>query len=184
MAVLSTPSTVADREDILAAALGIGGESEFPKNAAQIGTGSQVLTARLLGFRVGDVINNVIVWVSQAATGAAPTGIYAAVYNNTARLAISGNEKSNAIFTTTGAAVIPLAASYTVTANAGLYLAFVQDGPFGGTNLNLTRDGNNSYLTGAIGSGLPRFVTQSGQASPPSPASWTAASHNVWFAWS
>lgn len=178
------------REALMGAAWGIKGQAWDPYSAA-VGGGaltSQRLSGALCGLQVGDVVSNIILNVSQAASGTAPTGLFVGLYDTAGNLkASSNNLNANAIWTSLGYAVAPLSASFTVTTAGGYFLAALQNGAFGTTNLNVTKNTNvGSNLTLAGPSGLARNPLQNGQTTLPNPATFTAAAgtDNIWMGWS
>lgn len=159
--------SASNRVDILAAGAGMVAQA-FDLRASQntANVASQGMYGSLCGFKAGDVITNVIVYGVTVGTVSA---VFGAVYDTAGnRLAISNN--FSASWAGAAANVIPMISAYTVPADAALYLAFNST-----WSVQPTVARGVSQTTPTIGSGAKLWVQQTGQASPPSTATFVAS---------
>ena len=102
----------------------------------------------------GDVVRNVYMWTTTAATGAQPTLLKLGVCDRAGMmLCQSADEKANAAWTALGPAEIAMTSTYTATEMKLVYLCFLQVGTWGGTALQIGRwssvtQHNNVFPTG------------------------------------
>lgn len=144
---------------------------------------SQQCVGQIVGLYAGDVVTNIVLLVTTAAVAAEPTNFFVALYDLTGvRLAISAEQKSNTGLLATGFAPIPLAAAYTVPAGSTgcFYAAVCQNGAFG-TPLQIARANTLANTNAAVGSNSADAVVQTGQATPPSPATFVASTTRYWI---
>lgn len=146
---------------------------------------TQIVYYALLGLRAGDVVTNLHCALQTAAAGADPTLVKMGLYSTAGtRLAQSANLASDAMWDSTGIKTVPLSpGAYTVTADGGYYAAFLIDGTFGGTNLQLVRQNSTGAAAGALGANAGSAFQQTGQTDLPSPGTLTASgSTYFWMA--
>lgn len=107
----------------------------------------------------GEPIGNIVLQISTAGSGATPTGFFVGIGNLTVMKAQSGNLNASTSLTTLGLQSFALSASYTpIPADTtvhelgfGLfYIVFLQDGAFGGTNVQFARTGGISAVSTGI----------------------------------
>lgn len=146
---------------------------------------SQVLNGTLVGLTAGETITNLYTWVKTAGTSTPPTGIYLAIYDTSGnRLAITGNLNGSSEWTATGYATAALTSPFVVPTTGAYYIVLVQDGNWAGTNMVLGVFPTSQAGAAKLGSGPSFGVTQSGQASPPSTATFSTSTFAIWYAWS
>ena len=143
--------------------------------------GGATLTSQQVYFsaipvRAGMNITGLVFSVAVAAAGTTPTTIKAGLYSTAfARLGLSANVAAASYWTAAVAFVqVPLTATYPVTSEGLLYGAFLQDGSWGTTQMQITRNGlqNATYATGPI-SGYPVMSSrQGGQTDLPATATF------------
>lgn len=146
---------------------------------------TQLVIASLIGLLNGDVVTNLIVFVANAGSGAVPTRIELGLYDlSDNRLATTGNIASDAQWTTNSIyGVFALSAPFTITADAGYYVAFLTVGAFGTSNPKILKAGADTAGLGkAIGSNHRACWQQSGQASLPATATEAANDDYLWVA--
>lgn len=138
----------------------------------------QTVYFQLVGLQAGDVVTGVAYHLNT--NGASITLGKVALYDTSGnRLAVSAN--STASFTS-GASTnvaLPFTATYTVTANAGYYVAVLN---VGGTGATLGRDGAPTGGSDAIGTGARPMAVMTGQTDMPSTATFAAATLSPWLA--
>jgi hypothetical protein len=167
-------------------ALGLG-FSSYPMNA--VGSNNSALTSQtvngtLLGAQSGQVITSVVVVCVTGAAGASPAGMFVALYSTAGtRLAVSANVNTAASWPALTFVSVALTAPFTVTTSGGLYGAILQNGSFGTTNptFQLPAAGLNTNV--AYPSGVFAAVNQVGQATMPTPATFTGGGNNYWMGW-
>lgn len=158
---------------------------------------SQTIQFNLVGANAGDQLTNVLVDVFALGTSTAPTGIYVAAYSTAgAQLAVSANLNSSSLWTAaTGPQPVPLttfSAVAGVTNSSGVflsdsafYVAFLQNGAFAGTALQLGRFSvpNGEILKAVSGGAIP-VGQQASQATMPSTATIAvSAGACFWMGW-
>lgn len=135
----SPSSSAVTRQQTLLTALGI--ISEPYRLAGVTGTGaitSQQITCALIGLLSADVVTNIVVCLSTAGVGTAPTLIRLGLATTSGTiLAVTADVHASSAFTSTGFAVIPLTSPYTVTSTAGYYACILENGAFGTTPMAL-----------------------------------------------
>lgn len=145
---------------------------------------SQTVYYGLLGLVAGQSVVGVSVCVGVVAVGAVPTAIYVALFSTAGtRLAVSNDLKASAIWTTaTGPVPAPFSGAYVVPTSGAYYVAFLINGVFGGTNLQLRRFGAGSDTIKALSGGSALYGTQTGQATMPTPtATITVNTPALWM---
>jgi hypothetical protein len=158
------------RQQAMCNALGITSENYRATVANNSGAfPSQRIQGSLLGLCAGDVVTNLVFAVAVAAAGTAPTLIRCGLLDKTGKvLAVTADLSASAIWTTANAyAVAPLSAPYTVPATDGYYVASVQNGTFGTTNLAVLIWTVTAGFDTAIGSGVPVGFNQDSQTDLP-----------------
>jgi hypothetical protein len=180
--------TVTDRMAVRLSALGLKGatwDNAATNSEGNRGAPTQQMAGTLAGFLNGDVVSNVWLQFAQAASGTAPAGAYVALYDTAGnQLAVSASIPSNAGWTAgTGYVAFPLASPYTFTATKAAYLCVLINGAWG-TTQPLFDQGNNNGRELNTGFTVPSTVVQTGQATPPSPATFSASTFNLWMGWS
>lgn len=157
-------------------------------SAVNLAPTSQTLFGTLVGLLASDVVTNVYICVGATAVGTQPTGIFLGLYSTGGALLASTADLHASAIWTGGNKVVQAAFSspYTVTASGGYYLAFLQNGTWGTTALQLLRGNQTAATLGtALSGGVTPAVTQTGQATLPSTATFTSgATTNYWFGWS
>jgi hypothetical protein len=143
---------------------------------------SQIMYVSLIGVRAGDVITNIVLNVQVAAVGTDPTLVKAGLYTTAGtRLAQTANLAADTMFDTVGYKQMPLSSTYTVTTDGGLYVAFLKDGAWASTDVQLTTIANNAATTGAIGSGPSVSRHHNALVTDlPASATWDPDSRNIW----
>jgi hypothetical protein len=177
------PKARPDRTQLGVTARGLTAET-FPLyvNASGQVPATQTVYYTLIGLRAGDVITNIAVSVNTAASGTAPTSIFVGLYDSAGnRVALSANLKDDAKFTSTGQKAFALTAAYTVPSDGGYYCAFLIDGTFASTNVQLHRCGSNTVASAALAGGVAPHGAQTGQTSLPSSATLSANAIDIWF---
>lgn len=127
-------------------------------NGTTIGT--QAIYGSLVGLAAGDVITNIVACVPVAGAGTVPTLIKLAIVSTAGVvLAATANIAASAGWTSVGLPQFALTTPYTIPSNGGYYIAFLQNGAFATTPLQLMRVGSNNIATvSAIGSGVAAYV--------------------------
>lgn len=166
------------RSQILQTARGLITES-FPATSISSGTvgTSQTIYFSAIGLKAGDTVTNIVPFITAAASGTAPTSVYAALYSSggdlikqTANYAISGQSATLAV---SGYATLALTSAYAVTADGLYYAAYLKDGTFG--TVDLAIGVGITVQTGvlnAYGSNPRLAATQASQTSMPTSATF------------
>jgi hypothetical protein len=158
-----------------------------PYPLAQVNTSRTLATQALLGVVVpvqaGMVISGVAVCIETAAAGADPTGLFLGITDLTGvRLGITADSKAAALWAATGPTSFALTTAYTVTTDGAVYACIVKNGVWAGTEAKIA---TMTAVTGsgkAFGSNAPLGVTQAGQTTVPTTATWTANDSFPWIA--
>lgn len=158
-----------------------------PYPLAQVNTSRTLATQALLGVLVpvtfGTTVSGVAYCIETAAAGALPTGVFVALYDLTGvQLAVSADVKALANWQTTGLFSSPFSTPWTVTQDGAVYAAILKNGVYGGTEPKIAA---MTAVTGSgakLGANAAGAVTQAGQATPPSPATFTANDSYPWLA--
>jgi hypothetical protein len=169
-------------------AAGIAGWNWPPDNqSGNTNPGSGEVEAQLVGLVAGDVVTNIIFGLNTAASGTNPTGVFAGLYAGSktgARLALSANLNASAIWTSTGFAVAPLTAPFTVLTTGGYYLVVLINGSWSVTQPQFINGGafvaTNSFV---VGSGVPFSPNQTGQTTLPATANFAGSGQHLWVGW-
>jgi hypothetical protein len=108
-----------------------------------------------------ETITNICACVQTAASGTAPTGIYLGLWQDVSGtptcVAASANLGSDSRWASQGWKVCALSSPYTPGAAGIFYAAYLINGSFGTTNLQLAVNGALGPVGGAIGASLRRF---------------------------
>jgi hypothetical protein len=162
----------------------------FPRVLAstQGANSSQTFYVVRIPLRAEDVVTNLIVGVTTAGAGAAPTLIKLGLLDKTGKvLQQSANEAADSKWTSLGFKAVAMAAPYAVTADDLYYAAFLINGVFGGTNIQFARTpvANTGGYFAAIGSGVAIINSQTGVTDfPATGSSQTLSAGSVvgmWF---
>lgn len=148
------------RKDFLAA---MGLLAEPWPNDASAGTAAvaanQQIHAAAVYLYNGETVTNIIVCVTTAASGAAPSLIKLGLWSSAATpacLAVTADLKSDSRWTSTGYKVCALSSPYAVTSSGIYYPVYLQNGAFGGTNVQFKLGASLASPGAAIGSN-PQF---------------------------
>ena len=149
---------------------------------------SQSVAATGIWIPAGTVVANVVLGVSTAAGGAAPTGFYVGIAKpDGTMLAQSSNLNGSSSLTTRGYQSFPLASAYTArstdSATGFYYIVVLQNGTFGTTQPTFLLFATaTAHAQGGYGTG-PRLIgAQSGRATLPANGSALTLS-NTGAAW-
>lgn len=167
------------RGDLATTARGLISET-FPLGActASLAVANQALRGTALGLRAGDLVTNIVAYVSVAASGTAgavTVGLLDATYN---KLVISGDV--HASFAATGAAVCALTTPYTVLADGLYFPVLSMTTAFGTTQPSLVAGGATG-VSGAISTNPRPAWLQGGQSSIPTTATPADTATAAWF---
>lgn len=154
---------------------------------------SQLAVFALVGADAGDTISGGCFIVNTAGTSTKPTAIYAGLYDTSGnRLAVSLNVASAAQGAGGSWAVaqpiqVPFVTPYTIAVTGGYYVAFVQDGSWAGTAMQLGRVGGGGWDATFQGQS-PTVYTQAkmaAQATLPTTAVYadSTSDQNIWAGW-
>lgn len=173
-----------DAARALAVARGLVGE---PYPLAQVNAGRALTSQAVLGVlnpvAFGTTISGVAYCIQTAAAGTLPTGVFVALYDLTGvQLAVSADVKALANWNTTGVFSSAFTTPWTVTQDGAVYAAILKNGTYGSTEPQI------ATMTAVVGSGqklganAAGAVTQTGQATMPSPATLVANDSYPWLA--
>jgi len=122
---------------------------------------SQTIYAEAFYLYPTDTITNICVCVQTPSSGTAPSGIYLGLWQDVSGtptcLAATANLASDSRWTTQGWKVCALSSPYTPSASGLFYAAYLINGTFGTTNLQLAVNESLGPVGGPIGSGPRRF---------------------------
>lgn len=158
-----------------------------PYPLSQASTSRTLATQALLGVLVpvsfGTVVSGVCVCIETvAANGSLPTGVYVALYDLTGvQLAVSADVKAVSGWNATGPKSFSFTTAWTVTQDGAVYAAILKNGVWG-TEAKIA---TMTAVTGtgkALGSNAAGAVTQTGQATAPATATFTANDSYPWLA--
>ncbi len=155
----------------------------------QLTIASQVIYGTLCPFVAGDVVSNVVSYVTTPGSGTPPTGIYVAIYSTAGvQQAVSANLASSAIWTNSTAGVNspfePAPISWTCPTTGVYYLCFLQNGTWGTTAMRFDAGNQGGWVRyNNLSGGNAISVTQSSQATFPTPATFSGNPNTVWFGW-
>jgi hypothetical protein len=182
--VVTPPGSIAPLTAISLTARGLITETWSPYiNPNNQAPGTQTLYGTLVPLRGGQIVSNVVICVATAGTGTPPTGFFVALYTTTGvQLGVSANQNTSTVLTTQGYGALPLITPVTIPADGGYYPCFLQNGTFGGTTVAYIRTANSTGgQSGQFGSAARPVVKQTGQATPPSPATFVTGDFTYWF---
>jgi hypothetical protein len=167
--VWTTPSASSGRAQLLLTTLGLVSENV---RAAVLTTSapltSQQITCGLLPLANGDVITNVVVDISTAAAGTAPTLIRLGIADKTGKiLAVTADVHADAQWTSTGFKQFPLTSPLTIGTSDSYFACILENGAFGTTALRLVETGAPGTNYGVIGSGTAPWMWMNGQTDLP-----------------
>jgi hypothetical protein len=169
-----------------AAAIARGILSE-PYPLAQVNAARTLATQALLGVLVpvslGMTISGVALCIQTAAAGTLPTNTFVAITDLTGvRLAVSANVDALANWNATGIFSFSFITAYSPTADGAVYACIVKDGVYGSTEPQIA---TMTAVTGsgkALGANAAGAVTQTGQTTVPTTATWVANDSYPWLA--
>jgi hypothetical protein len=158
-----------------------------PYPLAQVNAGRTLATQAALGVLVpvqfGTIVSGVAVCIQTAAAGTLPTGVFVALTDLTGvQLAVSADVKALANWNATGIFSFAFTTPWTVTQDGAVYAAILKNGVYGSTEPQI------ATMTAVVGSGqklganAAGAVTQTGQATFPTPSVWTANDSYPWLA--
>jgi hypothetical protein len=158
-----------------------------PYPLTQVNAGRTLATQAALGVLVpvhfGTVVSGVAVCIQTAAAGTLPTGVFVAITDLTGvQLAVSADVKALANWNTTGVFSFAFTTPWTVTQDGAVYAAILKNGVYGTTEPQIA---TMTAVTGSgakLGSNAAGAVTQTGQATFPTPSVWTANDSYPWLA--
>jgi hypothetical protein len=157
-----------------------------PYPLAQVNAGRTLATQAALGVLVpvqfGTIVSGVAVCIQTAAAGTLPTGVFVALTDLTGvQLAVSADVKALANWNATGIFSFAFTTPWTVTQDGAVYAAILKNGVYGSTEPQI------ATMTAVVGSGqklganAAGAVTQTGQATMPSPATLVANDSYPWL---
>src|SRR5438876_7402171 len=185
MTVPSSASTLTGKPAPSAQAAFARGLLSEPYPLAQVNTSRTLATQALLGVLVpvqfGTVVSGVAVCIETvAANGTLPTGVFVGLYDLTGvRLALSADVKAVANWNATGLFSFAFTTAWTVTADGAVYACILKNGVWG-TEAKIA---SMTAVTGsgaALGANAAGAVTQTGQATIPTTATFTANASYPW----
>jgi hypothetical protein len=158
-----------------------------PYPLAQANAGRTLATQAVLGVLVpvsfGTTVSGVAVCRTVAAAGTLPTGVYVALYDLTGvQLAVSANVNTLSLWNATGLTSFAFGTAWTVTQDGAVYAAVLKNGTYGSTEPQIATMTAVTGTGSALGSNAAGAVTQTGQATMPSPATFTANDSYPWLA--
>jgi hypothetical protein len=158
--------------------------SLFGANLQNTVVGSQTVCYTLCGLKAGDVVASIACSIDAVGVGTPPTAIYVGLYTAAgARVALSNDLSASSIWTaSTGRVPAPLSGNYTVPTTGAYYCAFLENGAFGSTALQLNSGPNTAGLGTAFGAGVLGFAAQTSQATLPTTATFAATTRCFWLA--
>jgi len=144
---------------------------------------TQAVLGVLCPVTFGTVVSGVACCISVAAAGTLPTGVFVAIYDLTGvQLAVSADVKALANWNTTGLFSFAFGTPWTVTQDGCVYACILKNGVYGTTEPQI------ATVTPVVGSGAKLganaagAVTQTGQATMPTPAVFVANDSFPWLA--
>ena len=158
-----------------------------PYPLAQVNTSRTLATQALLGVlvpvQVGMTISGVAVCIETvAANGTLPTGVFLGITDLAGvRLGLSADSKAVALWNTAGVFSFALTTAYTVAADGAVYACIVKNGVWG-TEAKVATMTAVAGSGAALGSNAAGAVTQAGQTTVPTTATWTANASYPWLA--
>jgi hypothetical protein len=158
-----------------------------PFPLAQVNTSRTLATQAVLGVlcpvAFGTTVSGIAVCIETAAAGTTPTAVFVALYDLTGvQLAVSADVKAIGNWNATGLKSFSFSTAWTVTQDGAVYAAILKNGTYGSTEPKIAA---MTAVTGsgqALGSNAAAAVTQTGQATMPSPATFTANDSFPWLA--
>jgi hypothetical protein len=158
-----------------------------PYPLAQVNAARTLATQALLGVLVpvslGMTISGVALCIQTAAAGTLPTNTFVAITDLTGvRLAVSANVDALANWNATGIFSFSFITAYSPTADGAVYACIVKDGVYGSTEPQIA---TMTAVTGsgkALGANAAGAVTQTGQTTVPTTATWVANDSYPWLA--
>lgn len=161
---ISGAPTILCRESVATAALGLIAETgRRDMHASNAVLTSQKIYCRMLGLFAGETITSVAMAVQTAASGTTPTLIKLGLVNPVTGvvLAATANVATDAKWTSTGTKSFALTTPFVVPTTGGYYVAALQNGVFGTTNLQIARQANVVGADSAL-PGFPRPIASGG----------------------
>lgn len=158
-----------------------------PYPLAQVNAARTLATQAVLGVlcpvAFGTTVSGVAYCIQTAAAGTLPTGVFVALYDLTGvQLAVSADVKALANWNATGLFSSAFTTPWTVTQDGAVYAAILKNGVYGSTEPAIA---TMTAVTGSgqkLGANAAGAVTQTGQATMPSPATFTANDSYPWLA--
>jgi hypothetical protein len=158
-----------------------------PYPLANVNAGRTLTSQAVLGVLVpvsfGTTVSGVAYCITTAAAGTLPTGVFVALYDLTGvQLAVSADVKALANWNATGVFSSAFSTAWTVTADGAVYACILKNGTYGSTEPQIA---TMTAVTGTgqkLGSNAALGVTQTGQATMPSPATLVANDSLPWLA--
>jgi hypothetical protein len=144
---------------------------------------TQVVSGVLVPVQFGTVVSGVAYCINVAAAGTLPTAVFVALYDLTGvRLAVSGDVKALANWNATGVFSSAFTTAWTVTQDGAVYAAILKNGTYGTTEPRIASMSGVAGTGKALGANAPGAVSQTGQATMPSPATFVATDAYPWLA--
>jgi hypothetical protein len=162
-------------------------ESEPLSDATRAAPATQSILAVAHYFYAGEVLTNILFDVTTAGAGTAPTLIKAAVWDSGATptcKAVSANLATDAMWTAIGIAPVPVA--YTFPSEGLYYLAFLKNGAFATTDVQVACVNVNAGMAGAVGSSkrrIARLGTSKTDMAVNDTGSYTGVAQIPWNGW-
>jgi hypothetical protein len=158
-----------------------------PYPLAQANAGRTLATQAALGVLVpvsfGTIVSGVAVCRTVAAAGTLPTAVFVAITDLTGvQLAVSADVKALANWNATGLTSFAFSTPWTVTQDGAVYAAILKNGVYGSTEPQVATMTAVTGTGSALGANAAGAVTQTGQATFPTPSVWTANDSYPWLA--
>jgi hypothetical protein len=151
----------------------------FPMSAAVSGAGCATgdVRATSIGLRAGDIVASITVALGSTPGSGVAKG-QLALYSKAGVLLANSADTPAAFQTSNAYVTLSMSAAYTVPTDDGYYCAMF----ITGTTMPTVLKGYTVQPSNlALGSGMAKAVAQTGQASLPGPATFTASALGIWF---
>jgi hypothetical protein len=173
-----------DRDTATAVARGLLSE---PYSCSGANAGRTMATQAVLGVlnpvTFGTVVSGVAYCITVAAAGTLPTATFVGLFDLTGvQLAVSADVKALANWNATGIFSSPFTTPWTVTQDGCVYAAILKNGVYGTTEPQIATMTSIVGTGSKLGANAAGAVTQTGQATMPSPATFVANDSYPWLA--
>lgn len=158
-----------------------------PYPLAQVNSSRTLATQAVLGVLVpvqaGTTVSGVACCIETAAAGTTPTAVYVALYSLAGvQLAVSADVKAIGNWNALGVFSYAFATAYAPSSDAAVYACILKNGVYGTTEPKIATMTAVTSSGAALGSNAAGAVTQTGQATMPSPATLVANDSYPWLA--